>query len=213
MEQSIFLHPMFENVYDDPANWTMNALPYGSEEILQTSWEILGNTTSFNVTSYSFPSINATFNSISNDTSDVNYLTSDESYTIQEKKTFRITPNLPCSISGSTLITFRRVNYMKSSVPDWISVDSSTGAMTIVAPAVSETTVYNFYINSLMCSNTEPILKLIRLTVLKCSASHCQKCIETDGSICEVCDTGYILNSGAWDIHLHSSPDIDRTSL
>ena len=201
MIQSIFAHPDFTI----PADWTMNILPSGTEEILPISGEVLKDSTSYNITSYSNSNITATYISVSNYTSDVNFITSDQSISVQENITSQVTLDLPCSISGSTPITFAIANYMNSTVPDWISIDSLTGTLIIQAPAGTSDKEYSFYINSLMSNTTGPILKLIRLNVLKCSVSHCQRCIETDGHTCKVWDAGYSLHSGAWDIQASSS--------
>ena len=145
--------------------------------------------------------------------SDVSFLTNDQSFTILENGTTELTPDLPCSISGSTSITFRLVGFKKSRVPDWIYIDSVTGKLILYAPVVSEDTQFYFYINSSMSNTSGTILKLIRLTVIKCIAPYCHKCIETDGSICEVWDAGYYLNFGLWDKQVPSTPISYPTSL
>ena len=191
----------------------MNIIPSGTEEILPISGEVLKDSTSYNITSLSISNITATYKSVSNYTSDVNFITSDQSISVQENITSKVTLDLPCSISGSTPITFAIANYMNSTVPDWISIDSLTGSLTIQAPAGTSDKEYSFYINSLMSYTTGPILKLIRLNVLKCSVSHCQRCNETDGHNCKVWDAGYSLHSGAWDIQASSSPVSNPSSL
>ena len=68
--------------------------------------------------------------------SDVNFLTDDQSFSILENRTSELTPDLPCSISGSTSITFRLVGFKKSRVPDWIYINSVTGKLIVYAPVV-----------------------------------------------------------------------------
>ena len=64
-----------------------------------------------------------------------------------------------------------------------------------------------------MRNTSEPILKLIRLTVIKCIAPYCHKFIETNGSICEVWDAGYYLSFGVWDSQVPLPPISYPTSL
>ena len=128
-------------------------------------------------------------------TSDVNYLTDDQSISTAESFTSIITPDLPCSISGSTSISFSIGNYLKPA-PSWVSIGSTSGALTIIAPEVALDTEFDFYINSDVSGVSSPIHKLIKLTILNCISSNCQRCVNSSGSICAVCISGYDLNSG-----------------
>ena len=133
-------------------------------------------------------------------TSDVSYLTADQTIYVMENSTTKILPGLPCSISGSTSISFSAAKYMASTVPSWVIIDSGSGVLRINAPEVSLNTEYDFYINSAVSGVSSPIQKLIKLIITNCTAKNWKKCISTNSSTCETCLSGYILSSGVWDI-------------
>ena len=102
--------------------------------------------------------------------SDICYQTNDKAYFITEKNTLQIFPEVPCSTSGSTIISYS-INYFSGLAmpPSWISIDPTTGVLNISTPAVSTLTQYYFYINSnvALATSTVTIPKLIGLTVIK----------------------------------------------
>ena len=69
---------------------------------------------------------------------------------------------------------------MTSTVPSWVAINSSTGALTITAPEVSSDAEFSFYIVSSVSGIPDPIKKLIKLTILNWSVSNWQKCISTN---------------------------------
>ena len=81
-----------------------------------------------------------------------------------------------------------------------MAIDSTLGVLTITGPEVNSDTEYDFYINSSISGVSNPIQKLIKLTVINWTPSNCEKCINTSGSVCEVWKSGYDLASGAWTI-------------
>ena len=133
-------------------------------------------------------------------TSDVSYLTADQTiYVLKNSKT-QILPDLPCSISGSTSISFSTANYMATTVPSWVAIDSVSGMLSINSPEVSSDTEHDFYINSAVSGVSSPIQKLIKLIITNCAAKNWKKCISTSTLTCETCLSGYVLSSGVWDI-------------
>ena len=117
-----------------------------------------------------------------------------------ENSTTQIQPDLPCSISGSTFISFSTANYMTSTVPSWVAIDSVSGILSINAPEVSLDAEYDFYIDSAVSGASSPIQKLIKLIITNCAAKNWKKCISTSTLTCETCLSGYTLTSGVWDI-------------
>ena len=117
-----------------------------------------------------------------------------------ENTAAKIQPDLPCSISGSTSITFSTANYVASTVPSWVAIDSVSGILSINAPEISLDTEYDFYINSAVNGISSPIQKLIKLIITNCTAKNWKKCISTNSLACESCVSGYDLTSGVWDI-------------
>ena len=68
-----------------------------------------------------------------------------------------------------------------------------------MAPAVSVDTDFSFYINSIIPGATGAVEKLIKLKILKCNASNCQKWLN-NSTYWDTCNSGYTLNSGVWNL-------------
>ena len=175
----------------------MNVLSSGTEEILIDSSQSIGVITYLSVGTPSPMHTNITVTYVPEDsyTSDVNYLTSDQSISVSENTEYQKTPDLLCSISGSTSISFSIANYLISA-PSWVTINSSSGVLSISSPEVSSDTEFDFYINSNVNGISSQIQKVIKLTILNCTISNCQKCISTSSITCEVCSSGYIFDSG-----------------
>ena len=103
------------------------------------------------------------------------------------------TPDLTCSYSGKTLITYSIVNYL-TQTPSWISIDPASGHLIIAAPNVTVDTTYSFYISSIV-TGSSPIQKLISITVLNWAVEFCSTCSITSASVCSVWNTGYSLTN------------------
>ena len=117
-----------------------------------------------------------------------------------ENSSTQISPDLPCSISGSTSISFSTANYMTLTVPSWVVFDSVSGVLSINAPDVSVDTEHDFYINSAVSGVSSPIQKLIRLIITNCAAKNWLKCMSTNSLTCEACVSGYVHTLGAWNL-------------
>ena len=129
-----------------------------------------------------------------------------------ENSTTQTLPDLPCSISGSTSISFSTANYMTSTVPSWIAIDSVSGVLSVNSPEVSLDTEYDFYINSAVSGVSSPIQKLIKLIITNCAAKNWKKCISTNSLTCETCLSGYVLTSGIWDISKTTTSQSSKSS-
>ena len=105
---------------------------------------------------------------------------------------------MTCSASGSTSISYTISNYMASTAPAWVVIDSSTGMINVTAPTVSTDTEFVFYIDSNIAGFSKLIKKLIKITILDCKASNWSTCKSTSGSVWEVWSSGYTLSSGNW---------------
>ena len=99
--------------------------------------------------------------------------------------------------SGSTSIEYSLSSYSGANFPSFVSIDSVTGILSIIAPSVSSTTTYSFYIISKISGIAETVKKVITLTVHKCTAKNCQTCSVTDSTVCASCSLGYSLDSGS----------------
>ena len=77
-----------------------------------------------------------------------------------------VTPDLTCSKTGTTTITYGLSAYLSNVIPSWVSLNSSTGLLTIAAPSVTADTTYPFYVTSNYSGAVSLVLKLTQVTVL-----------------------------------------------
>ena len=131
-------------------------------------------------------------------TSDVNFLTDDQSFSMIENTSSQKTPDLPCSISGLTSISFSIAGYASSTPPSYVTIDTSTGKLSITAPDITADTEFNFYINSILSGVTDPIQKRIKLTINNWSVSNWKVCLSSSSTIWDIWNSGSTLTSGAW---------------
>ena len=140
------------------------------------------------------------YNLVSSVISDA-YLQSDtQSYSVTEANNVTQAPNLSCSFSGKISINYTLSGYNGSNVPSFVSINSQTGVLSIQAPNVSSSIPYSFYIESKVSGVADVVKKIINLNVKKCTASNCVKCSATDSTVCTSCNSGYNLDSGAWNL-------------
>ena len=152
----------------------MILLSSGTEDIVAESGQTIGavTTQTVNPPSPAYTNLTVTYVAGTSYTSDVSYLTSDQTIYVMENLTTQILPDLPCSISGSTFISFSTANYMTSTVPSWVAIDSVSGVLSVNSPEVSLDTEYDFYINSAVSGVSNPIQKLIKLIITNCAAKN-----------------------------------------
>ena len=55
----------------------------------------------------------------------------------KENQSSQITPDLPCIISGVSTISFSIANYLTTPAPSWITINPSSGILSIIAPDVA----------------------------------------------------------------------------
>ena len=134
---------------------------------------------------------------VSSNTSDAYLQIDTQTLSVSESTTSTQILNLSCSPSGLTSITYSLSSYNGVIIPTFVSINSSSGVLTITAPSVSSFTTYSFYIDSTVSGVSGPVQKIINLTINKCTASNCQKCSATNSAVCSSCNSGYSLNSGS----------------
>lgn len=147
--------------------------PSGTNEILTDTAASISVATSESITSATYTNQSLTYTVTASTTSDVRYQTNDEISSVVENTSVTITPSLPCSSSGSTAITYSLSAYNGGTLPSWVAIDTSTGVLTVTAPTVSASTQYDFYIDSTVAGVTNPVQKLIKLTVTDCLVTYC----------------------------------------
>ena len=193
MPQSIEFHPDFI-----AGTWTMDVITTGTDDVLTESGATIQAETTEPVVSASKSNVTKTYTLVSSTSSDVSYQASDQLYTIPKITTTQETPDLPCSVSGSTGITFSIADYNGVTAPTWVTIDSSVGTLSITTPLLSSDTVFSFYINSLVSGLTGPVQKLIQITVQTWAVSNCVTWSDSSVSIWIAWNSGYNLTSGAW---------------
>ena len=180
------------------ANWLMDILSTGTDNIIPQSGVNIADSIAFNIiSSLIYTNQTVTYNLISSSSSDTYLQTVSQSFSVSESTTSTQTPNLSCSFSGATSITYSLSSYSGAIVPSFVSINSTTGILTIAAPSVSSSTNYSFNILSDILGLKSPVQKTINLTVKKCTVSNCQKCSVTDSTVCSVWNSGYIENSNS----------------
>ena len=207
LPKSIFAHPDFQTA----ATWTMNLLSSGTEDIVVDSGQTIGAVTTQTVSATTYTNQTFTYVAGTSYTFGVSYLTADQKIYVMENSTTQIQPDLPCSISGSTYISFSTANYMTSTVPSWVAIDSVSGILSINAPEVSLDTEYDFYINSAVGGASSPIQKLIKLIITNCAAKNWKKCMSTNSLTCDTCVSGYVLTSGVWEVSKITTSETAKT--
>ena len=163
------------------------------------------------------------YNLVSSANSDAYLQIETQTFSVTESTTSTQTPNLSCSFSGSTSITFSLSSYNGAIIPSFVSINSTTGVLTIAAPSVSSSTTYSFFIDSTVSGISGPAQKIINLTVNKsavsnsqiCTASNCQKCSATDSTVCMSCNSGYSLSSGSCKLIVSEVPkaEVEQSSV
>ena len=155
------------------------------------------------------------YNLVSSTNSDAYFQVVTQAFSISESTASTQTPNLSCSFSGSTSITYSKSSYNGAIIPSFVSIDSATGVLTITSPSVSSSTTYSFYIDSTVSGMSGPVQKIINLTIKKCTVSNCQKCSATDSTFCTSCSSGYNLNSGSCILNVSeaSKAEVEQSSV
>ena len=77
-----------------------------------------------------------------------------------------VTLDLTCSTTGTTAITYSLSVYLSNAIPSWVSLNPSTGLLSITAPNVTADTTYPFYVDSTYSGAVSFVQKLIQVTVL-----------------------------------------------
>ena len=174
----------------------MNELPKGVEEITADNKQITLSPFTASVSSQTITTNSVGFVVISDYTSDVYFLTQDHSISILENSYVQIILDLPCSSSGSTAISYSLVEYNGNLIPNWASIDSTSGMLTLNTPDVSSDTEYNLSVSSSISGTSTPVLKHIKLSVQMCLVVNWNRCSKTNRLYWDACNSGYNLDSG-----------------
>ena len=151
----------------------MTTLTVSQYSISSETGVTLGSGSSFTITAGSYTNLSVTYTPGTTTTSDIYYQVLTESISVVEDNSASTTPDLSCSFSGTTSISYIS-NYGSSIAPSWVLIDPNTGVLSITAPSVSTDTEFDFYVTSIISGVTNPVQKLIKLTIYKCQVQNCQ---------------------------------------
>ena len=162
----------------------MDQLSSGTDDITSETGLTIASATTLPMTSPSYSTMTVTYSQVSY--IEVYYQTSDQSLSLIENNNLIVTPDLTCSPSGVTSIAYSLASYNGATVPSWISINSSSGQLTVTAPYVDSDTEYDFYINSSITGVSTVYQKIIKLTVKNWKVTMWLKCKSTDVNIWEL---------------------------
>ena len=162
----------------------MDQLTSGTDDITSETGLTIASATTLAMTSPSYSTMAVTYNQVSY--IEVYYQTSDQSLSLIENNNLIVTPDLTCSPSGVTSIAYSLGSYNGATVPSWVSINSSSGQLTVTAPYVDSDTEYDFYINSSITGVSTVYQKIIKLTVKNWKVTMWLKCKSTDVNIWEL---------------------------
>ena len=178
--------------------WSITALSAGTDNIIaQSGITIASPDASFTPAAGTYTNQSVTYNFVISTTSDVYLQINAQAFSVSESTTSTQVPDLSCSSSGSTSIVFSLNSYNSAIVPSFVSINSTTGVLSISAPSVSSSINYSFYITSTISGISSPVQKIINLTVKKCTVINCQICTISDSSVCAICNLGFNLSFGS----------------
>ena len=193
MIESLNAHPDFTST-----TLTMTTI---TDAISSTSSYSLSSQTTQSISIATYTSMTIAYALTSSYTSDVLYNIAPQIFQISKSTTFQIKPNLPWSISGSTSIIYSIADassVRRALAPSWVSIDSSTGQVTVNTPSVSSTTDYSFSIASTITGVTSAVSQTINISVFVWGVQNCQTWSTTSSTVWSVWNSGYTLSSGTW---------------
>ena len=138
-------------------------LPSGSYDVVTETGMPALSFTPVSVSSISW--INQTYIIAQSYWTDVYYQTNYQYVSVIEKTSTQVLPDLSCSLSSSTSIVFSLGSFNSEVVPSWVTIDVSTGILTITSPEVEQDTNYNFNVNAMITGLTLQTQKQVKLIV------------------------------------------------
>ena len=135
---------------------------------------------------------------------DYYFQTINQNYSLLESTSKSITPNITCTFSGLTSITYSIINYINPA-PSWITINPTSGQLSIASPSVASDTTYSFYIKSSVSGVTSPVQIIMSVTVQNWAVDFCTTW-SSSATICAICNTGYnVSTTGACSIQSNST--------
>ena len=119
--------------------------------------------------------------SIQSDISDM-YLDAVYISNIISNNNYSQTIDMPCSINGTTAITYSLIQNGNDAVPNFVSYDDITFTLTISQPDVSSDTNFTFKIYANTSSETHE--REVHISVMACQVSNCNLCSNSSVTTC-----------------------------
>ena len=123
------------------------------------------------------------------------YPTYPQSFSVVANNVYLLSPLLPCSPSSTTPISYSLATYNSGQNPSFVSVNATTGILTVSATTEQITT---FLVNSAVTSVTTSIPKVVSITVQKCMVDNWQTWSISSTNICTSWNSGYLLYNSIW---------------
>ena len=123
------------------------------------------------------------------------YPTYPQSFSVVANNAYSLSLLLPCSPSSTTSISYSLATYNSGQIPSFVSVNTTTGILTLSATTEQSTT---FLVNSAVTSVTIAIPKVVSVTVKKCTVDNWQTWSSSSTNICTLWNSGYLLYNSIW---------------
>ena len=121
-----------------------------------------------------------------------------QSFSIVESNSLETALDLTWSPSGMISVSYVIGDYGGVTAPAWVTVNQNSGDLSISAPSVSSDSMFTFYVNTLVTGVTNPIQKIVTLTILNWVVQNWNLCTSSSSSTCATCNSDYTLVSGSW---------------
>ena len=145
---------------------SFSTLASGAFDVITESGVTIGSVTNNAVTTTSPTTHVFTYVTVTTYYSDVYFLTSTQTYTFTHGTTSQVIPDLSCSLAGTTSISYSIADYNGVTYPSWVTINSSTGQLTIIAPGTITTSSYSFYVSSAITGATNSVDKIITINLI-----------------------------------------------
>ena len=117
---------------------------------------------------------------------------------------------MPCTIDGTTAITYSLVQNGNESVPDFVSYDDASFTLSIVQPDVTSDTNYTFKISA--NTSTETHERVVYLPIAFCQVEYCSLWSESSATSWNQCEDGFELNNDKTQCDWVYTTEVNQTS-
>jgi hypothetical protein len=131
-----------------------------------------------------------------------------ETYYIKENYIGQVSFSIPWSLSGSTPITHSIIAHPSTGTyPAWVGLNADYEHLDVISPAYSIPFDYYLAVRSVILG--ENVDKLVTVNVYECAVANWFDCNYTTVHMCDIWDTGFILNTDQllWYVENAATPD------